>query len=315
MSEPLIDILMATYSGERYVGEQIESIRAQTYKNWRLLVSDDCSSDGTLDVVRRYAEEDARIRIVSEDIRYGGARENFFALMRMTDANYIMFCDQDDFWLTEKIEKSLVAMRGLEDQYGADAPLLVFSDMKVVDCDLNLMHESFEECVHFDPMRLAFRQLLAQNVAAGCTMILNRKLLGLCLYSDGVGAEMHDWWAMLLASAFGHIGFIDEPLSLYRQHGSNEVGANEYDFIERAKNADQTIQNFVVAADQAIAFESAYGKQLDARRLRSLRSYIIARRDTSPLRRICSLVLSGCWKRGARKLGQLFAAATAPEYK
>ena len=78
MSEPLVDILMATYNGERYIGEQIESIRRQTWRNWRLLVSDDCSNDGTLDIVRGYAAEDDRIRIVSEGVRFGGLRRISF---------------------------------------------------------------------------------------------------------------------------------------------------------------------------------------------------------------------------------------------
>lgn len=77
MTEPLIDILMATYNGERFIAEQIESIQRQSYKNWRLLVSDDCSTDGTLDVVRRYAAEDGRIRIVSEGVKHGGLRRIF----------------------------------------------------------------------------------------------------------------------------------------------------------------------------------------------------------------------------------------------
>ena len=94
---------MATYNGERFIAEQIESIQRQSYKNWRLLVSDDCSTDGTLDVVRRYAAEDGRIRIVSEGVKHGGAKENFFSLMTCSDAPYCMFCDQDDVWLPDKI--------------------------------------------------------------------------------------------------------------------------------------------------------------------------------------------------------------------
>lgn len=79
MTEPLIDILMATYNGERFIAEQIESIQRQSYKNWRLLVSDDCSTDGTLDVVRRYAAEDGRIRIVSEGVKHGGGLRRIFS--------------------------------------------------------------------------------------------------------------------------------------------------------------------------------------------------------------------------------------------
>ena len=308
MDEPLIDILMGTYNGERFVGEQIESIQAQTYKNWRLLVSDDCSEDGTLDVVRRYAAEDERIHIVSEGVRYGGAKENFFALMAKAEAPYIMFCDQDDVWLPEKIEKSFAALRALEDEYGTDDPLLVFCDMKVVDSDLDVLHESFEGFTNLNPKRLAFRQLLVQNVAAGCSMLFNHAVLDICLWTTGDGAEMHDWWAILVASAFGHISFIAESLTLYRQHGSNEVGAREYSPIESAKNADRAVKLYIEAAEQACAFESVYGPRLEKKLLLPLQRYIRAGRAAAPLQRVWWLVLSGCWKRGTSKAGQVVAA-------
>ena len=314
MAEPTVDILMATYNGERFVGEQIESIQAQTYGNWRLLVSDDCSADGTLDVVRRYAAEDERIRIVSEDVRHGGAKENFFALMAKSESPYVMFCDQDDVWLPEKVEKSLAAMRALENEHGADTPLLVFCDMKVVDSELNVIHESFEKSSHFDPNRLAFRQLLAHNVAAGCCMILNKPLLEICRRANGDCVAMHDWWAMLAASAFGQISFIDEPLSLYRQHGTNEVGANEYSPVERAKNKGFMVGQFVLSAEQARAFGDRYGGGLGKSEARSLRHFSKAGHSAFAVQGVMRLVLSGCWKRGARKLGQLYAAASASKY-
>lgn len=314
MSEPLIDILMATYNGERFVGEQIESIQRQTYRNWRLLVSDDCSSDGTLDIVRRYAAEDGRIRIVSDGVKHGGAKENFFALMSRSDAPYCMFCDQDDVWLPEKAEKCLVETRRLEAEVSADIPLLVFCDMKVVDESLSVIHESFEGSSHFDPSRLAFRHLLAHNVAAGCCMLFNRPLLEICRRSDGEGAEMHDWWAMLAAAAFGHIRFIDESLSLYRQHGDNEVGANEYSPVERAKDMEFMVQQFILSTEQASAFGALYGGGLRPRDRRSLQEFAKAGNAASPLTGILHLAKSGCWKRGARKAGQLVAVSLAPGF-
>lgn len=311
MLEPQVDILLATYNGERFVGEQIESIQAQTYKNWRLLVSDDCSSDGTLDVVRNFAADDNRISVVSEGVRYGGAKDNFFALMGSSGAPYCMFCDQDDVWLSEKVEKSLESLRALEGDYGTDTPLLVFSDMKVVDEKLNVIHDSFERSSRFDPNRLTFRHLLAHNVAAGCCMLFNRALLDVCRRSDGDGAEMHDWWAILAAAAFGRIVFVDAPLSLYRQHGDNEVGANEYSPLDRAKNMDFMIQQFVLSTVQAEAFGVLYGDRLASNDIRSLHEFVKAGSATSPLRGIFHLVKSGCWKRGARKVGQIVAVFKA----
>lgn len=302
---------MATYNGERFLGEQIESIQSQSYGNWRLLISDDCSTDGTLEVVRRYADGDSRIVIVSEGVRHGGAKENFFATMDSSDAPYCMFCDQDDVWLPKKIEKSLAEMRRLEAESSADAPLLVFCDMKVVDEGLSVIYESFEMSSHFDPRRLAFRQLLAHNVAAGCCMMLNRELLNACRRSDGSGAEMHDWWVMLVASAFGRILFIDEPLSLYRQHGDNEVGANEYSPVDRAKHLGFMVEQFILSTEQARHFKALYGAELSRSNQSALEEFVKAGDEASPISRVLHLVKSGCWKRGARKIGQIVAAASA----
>lgn len=265
MAEPLVDILMATYNGERFVAEQIESIQAQTYENWRLLVSDDCSSDGTLAIVGRYAADDDRIHIVSEGVRHGGAKENFFALMAMSDAPYCMFCDQDDVWLPEKVEKSLAALRELEDVHGADVPLLVFCDMKVVDEELNIIHESFEGSSNFDPSRLTFSQLVALNVAAGCCQCFNHELLARSIsVSDIDAVEFHDWWSMLVAAAFGAISFINESLSLYRQHSENEVGANDYSPADRVRNQGFMEEQFRAAVTQAELFAKTFGEQMNS---------------------------------------------------
>ena len=209
MSEPLIDILMATYNGERFIGEQIESIQRQTYDNWRLLVSDDCSTDGTLDVVRDFASEDVRINIVSEDVRRGGAKENFFSLMSCSDARYCMFCDQDDVWLPSKIADTFEVIRDLEGEW-PDVPLLVFTDMEVVDGNLGTIHKSFGQYSSIDPSRTKFSQVVAQSLGAGCTMMVNAAARETSLKIQSTDdVIMHDWWVTLVAAAFGHIGYLD----------------------------------------------------------------------------------------------------------
>ena len=306
MSGPTVDILLATYNGERYVGEQIESIQGQTYKDWRLLVSDDCSSDGTLGVVKSYAAGDSRISVASEGVRYGGAKENFFALMAKSSAPYVMFCDQDDFWLPPKVEKSLEAIHSLEAKSGKDKPLLVFCDMKVVDAGLGVISDSFETYRHFDPHRLSLRHLIAQNVAAGCCMLANRAALDLL---DNSGQheriEMHDWWLMLAVSAFGHIGYIEEPLSLYRQHGDNEVGAVKYSPLTTAKDIGFMEEQFLSVIDQAEAFLDSYGDMLPVEEAQSLKKFISIRCSKNPFQSMAALLSSGCLKKGLRVSGQM----------
>lgn len=316
MTEPLIDILMATYNGERFIAEQIESIQRQSYKNWRLLVSDDCSTDGTLDVVRSYAAEDGRIRIVSEGVKHGGAKENFFSLMTCSDAPYCMFCDQDDVWLPDKIKDCLEAMSCLEIRHAGGVPLLVFCDMKVVDSNLNIIHASFEDACNYDTRRVAFKYLLAQNVAAGCSILLNRAAIDANLIIDDCSSiEMHDWWMILVVSAFGAIGYVDSALSLYRQHDNNELGAGEYAPIKRAKDTTFMLERFRSTIEQAVAFREIFGDEISPEDKRCLDFYISAGNTRSLLCALFYLFRSGCWKKGARKLGQLIVVAKSAKQK
>ena len=305
MSEPLIDILMATYNGERFVGEQIESIQAQTYGNWRLLVSDDCSSDGTLDVVRRYAAEDERIRLVSEGVRYGGAKENFFALMGRSEAPYAMFCDQDDVWLPEKVQKSFDLMRVHEQENGFDKPILVFTDMKVVDEQLNVIDESFERFSSIDPRRTKFQQVVAQSLGAGCTMMVNERARHVAMRVNSYDKViMHDWWLCLVAASFGCIGYLDESTSLYRQHGLNEIGALEYSPVKRASHFDQMKKSVADTVGQARLFRDSYGELISGEYLKSIDEFLAMGASTG-VAAVGHLVRSGCWKKGLRKAGQI----------
>ena len=314
MSESLVDILMATYNGERFVAEQIESIQRQTYGDWRLLVSDDCSSDRTLDVVRRYAADDSRICIVSEGVKHGGAKENFFALMTYSDAPYCMFCDQDDVWLPGKIEKSLAALRSLEAEHGTGMPLLAFCDMRVVDERLGVIHESFECYENLDPNRTQFPQVLAQAIGAGCTFLMNHALLTLSnRHHDLSAIDMHDWWVTLVAAAFGRIAFVDEPLSLYRQHGDNEVGASGFSPIAWVGSIGAMTSRECSIAEQAGCFLDTFIVEMDTDQKIScacLAGSVGPDKATNVLR----LFTSGGWKVGSRKLGQILASVRGGGY-
>lgn len=309
-AKPLIDILMATYNGQRFVGEQIESIQGQTCADWRLLVSDDCSTDKTLDVVRRYAAADGRIQVVSQGVRHGGAKANFFSLMDKSTAPYVMFCDQDDVWLPRKVEKTFEAMRKIEGSASADVPLLVFTDMKVVDGDLNVIAESFDRFSSIDPSRNAFPHVVAQPIASGCTMMVNAAARDLALKApDTSDVILHDQWLTLLASAFGRIAYVDEPTSLYRQHGSNEIGALKYSPVKRASHFDVMKESVAATVSQARAFLHCYGDALSAEQLRCIKEFV-ASGETRGISAVLHLAASGCWKKGLRKAGQILVATS-----
>ena len=221
-------ILLATYNGAEFLLDQIQSIQGQTISNWTLLVRDDGSEDNTRDVLEKLAAKDNRIRCI-HDTRGGlGAVGNFGELMRVAlveGADIIFFSDQDDVWLQTKMMEQIDALVTLEELHGRETPILVYSDLEVVDRWLQPIHHSFmryQGLTH--EAQSPVRVLLTQNFVTGCATVINRSLLKLAV---PLPAEvvMHDWWLALCAAACGQIGHLPNSTLRYRQHDSNQIGA------------------------------------------------------------------------------------------
>lgn len=462
-----IAILLATYNGERYLAEQIESIRAQSYTNWHVYMHDDGSSDGTLEILRAYAaEEPERFTYVDDGCRARSARDfsdagevkvimevpteaatyatantkmnaateekditnaaiisrgakgNFFYLLERVEADYYMFCDQDDVWLPDKIAVTWAKMqeiarlypaadpffdagsvkrgtdgekahlnpagaeetcagsvkRGTEaekaDLYPADDekscegsekrgtedekahldpasaekmseggvkrgtegektnlyPAAVFTELRVVDEQKNTICDTMSAYQGLDCSKTSFHRLMIQNVVTGCTMMINRvlrdEMLGRRVQSGSGGIEppvsevhkneasasetipsemtksekstseatinedsarenptseafstlppdidkiiMHDWWGAMIAAAFGRIAFVPEPTILYRQHGTNSVGAKAATSMgylaKRMAKADEVRESLRLTREQAGEFARCFAQ-------------------------------------------------------
>lgn len=219
-----VGILLATYNGEQYIREQLDSILNQTYVDWVCYIHDDGSTDNTWQTIKKYEADYPDKFVVLNYEKCGGACKNFISLMKYSSENYIMFSDQDDVWAKNKIEVTLNRMKSIEAD--SDKPYAVFTDLYVVDENLEIISKSFMSYSKHKPNKLMERDLFVANPAPGCTMMVNRKLLqmaSLCKHPEEV--EMHDWWCMLIASIFGQIAYLDEPTIYYRQHGTNTLGA------------------------------------------------------------------------------------------
>lgn len=265
----MIDILIATYNSEKFIDELFNSIVAQSYCEWQVVVQDDCSSDSTTEIVSSYCEKyPGKFKLFVNEKGTGSAKANFLSMLKRASAEYIMFCDHDDVWLPKKIEKTLEKMQELERDRGENVPILVHSDLTVVDKTLNILHKSFFAFQGLNGEINAFNRLLCQNNVTGCTMMINKPLLK--KVGAGLNVEkilMHDWWFALLASAFGKIGFINEPLILYRQHGENEVGAvNNRSFkgiMRIISNRSETRRRLTATYIQAQMFADCYSSMMD----------------------------------------------------
>lgn len=224
-----IQILLATYNGEKYIAELLNSLLSQSYREWGLLVYDDGSSDGTLDIVKEYQEiHPNKITILTSSDANKGSTGSFYHLIDYATAKYVMFCDQDDIWLQDKIEVSVASIKELEKATGNEL-CLVFSDLRIVDEKLELISPSFWKFSKIDPNQSKRTEsLVANSIVTGCTIILSTKIRTYLEIRPHF--IQHDQWLSILVSHYGSISYVNKQLILYRQHSSNEVGSMRVDF-------------------------------------------------------------------------------------
>lgn len=308
----MITILLATYNGEEYLQSQLESLAAQTCKDFRLIVSDDLSTDRTTEILNAYKtrfENGISVEIRSENS--GGAKHNFLELMinRRSESEYFMLCDQDDIWRPDKIERTLKAMKTAE-KAAPGRPVLVHTDLTVVDKDGKTTHSSYARLHAADYTKTALQSVLAQNCVTGCTVMYNRALAEYFTQKPSFFV-MHDWWAALAASAFGVIAPLQEQTILYRQHGRNNIGARNMrspSFKIKAILHGGGIKEALSASySQASAFLELYGNRLSEADRRLVAAYAKIPAHKSKLKRIRQALSLHTLKSGAgRAAAQLW---------
>lgn len=218
-SKETIDILVATYNGEKFIKQQIDSIINQTYNNIRIIISDDCSTDSTRQILEEYKKKDDRIILYFQEKNIGYIK-NFEFLLTKVESKFYALSDQDDVWLPEKLEYSLDKLISTDSD-------LIHSDLIVVDTNLDMLYKSrwkkmgLTKKVKYDDTR----SLYLYNCITGCTILAKSKFIKDILPLPCESKFMvHDYWISLYYSIKGKICHIDKPLILYRQHGNNQIG-------------------------------------------------------------------------------------------
>lgn len=218
-----VDILLATYNGEKYIKEQVESILNQTYENIQIIISDDCSTDNTRQVLKEY-ENNEKIKIFYQEKNLGYVK-NFEFLLKQVKSNLYMLSDQDDVWKKEKVEKSV-------EKIESEKLDLVFGDLEVVDENLNTLYKSYNRYMHLihkiKKYQKDYRLQYLYNCMTGCTIISRKNWIDKVLpFPTNSKYMIHDYWLGLVIALNGKVGYIEEPYILYRQHGKNQVGSKK----------------------------------------------------------------------------------------
>lgn len=211
---------MATYNGEKYLYEQIESILNQSYENWILLIRDDKSEDSTVSIIEEYEKKDSRIRLLRDRKGNLGFVKNFEELLKNSQEEFVMFSDQDDYWEKDKIKNYIQILQ--KDEKLSQIPLLIHSNSFICDKELKIVKEKFVDSSIASEKN--GNSYFFSYVVQGSTVMINRKLKEICIpFLSSV--TLHDRYFHLISEFFGERIFIDRSLMKYRQHMNNEIGA------------------------------------------------------------------------------------------
>jgi len=265
-----VDIVMATYNGMPYIREQLQSILWQDYPEFRLLIHDDGSTDGTVEEIRKVAKRyPDKIVFIEDGITFKDAKKNFEHLLKMTEADYIFLADQDDVWLPSKLSVMVKQIKNGEEYCCGDhSPVLAFSDLLPIDKNGFSKSSSIFKMENVNPTAVCLELLLSRNIIPGCAMGFNRSLLEVSLPFPKE-AIMHDWWLALIAAATGTIIYVPKSLVLYRQHGGNAIGVRDHtlksSFLRLTTSPVTMLKRFKLLGQRAVNQAIALLKHLESK--------------------------------------------------
>ena len=212
-----IDILMATYNGQKYLVEQLDSIINQTYHNWNLLIRDDNSTDKTLEIIQNYHKKDKRIKILKDNKGNLGIVRNFEELLKSSESEFIMFSDQDDIWVENKLDMYLKMIEKIKNK-----GFMIHSDAILFDKNKsNILKDTF---ISKKAINRGLENVFFNYFVQGATILISKEIKNFILpFPKEV--YLHDRYIHLISELFFERIFVNKALIYYRQHGDNQIGA------------------------------------------------------------------------------------------
>lgn len=248
-----VQVLLSTYNGARYLESQMESLLAQDYPDLEILVRDDGSTDRTPALLAKYAELEQVTVVLGENQGFVGSFFNLLA-SASSRADYFAFCDQDDVWARDKVSRAVAQLAAEQGR-----PAMYCGRVELVDEDLAPI--ALKALPGRGP---AFPSALVQNIATGCTIVLNARGRELLVGRFPAFTPSHDWWFYLVLSALGKVIYDPQPKMLYRQHGGNVVGHKVKFWDKVVKRLRGGGMRRHTATRQARELERLFGGQIPA---------------------------------------------------
>ncbi len=224
----MIDILLATYNGERYIEQQILSLLAQTERSWTCYIHDDGSTDNTVEIIKKWANIDKRIVLIEDGVSLKNAGKNFLHLLKYSKSDFVCFCDQDDVWLDNKLQKLVTAI----EQKDNSVAQVVFCNAHCWNCSDNSISGNATLAFPTDVESLLFLNCGIQGASA----IFNKKMRDSILVPLE-HCSMHDWYLTMVGCTFGQVDYIHENLMLYRQHSAQVTGLTDRSMVVKYQQA------------------------------------------------------------------------------
>lgn len=306
------DLLMATYNSARFLRPMVRSIKAQRNKDFRLIVRDDGSSDETVEILLEELRDFDVPTVLLTGEPSGSAKANFTRLLHLSTAPYAMYADADDVWDETKVEVTLQALRQAEARWGAETPIYVHSDARVVNGDGVETAPSYRGFKRMgDLRRFTFANMLVCAPMIGCTAGSNRALNLLARDTPLDAVTGHDWWMLLVAAAFGRVETIDQPTMSYRVHGNNISAPKKADlgqYLVASGKVAKVRRGMDLRRAQAKALVDRFGDSLPGEIRQSVERFV-ATGDQGFLARRLTLLSGGYLYRDLpRNVAMLLAA-------
>lgn len=291
-----IDILMATYNGEKYLVEQLDSIINQTYRNWNLLIRDDNSTDKTLEIIQNYHKKDKRIKILKDNKGNLGIVRNFEELLKNSESEFIMFSDQDDIWVENKLDMYLKMIEKIKNK-----GFMIHSDAILFDKNKsNILKETF---ISKKAINKGLENVFFNYFVQGATILISKEIKNFILpFPKEV--YLHDRYIHLISELFFERIFVNKALIYYRQHGDNQIGAkntirellSKRYFDERDRQLIKIIYNKYgsLLTDDKKKLIEEYFKITDIRKSRFIRFFMLKKAKIDiPLKKQISFLVKG----------------------